>query len=326
MSIRLERLIRIYNRLRRGPLTIEIITRWAKGAGINVSTRQLYRDMDSLQHLHIAAGETVIEFTDEKNKKTWKLEYSRSSGQVTQYDINSFFLFKNFVPASIQQYRNNSLEKFENILYKNFSKNGYQKQVEAAELYLRKTNYWDILYGETEHQHLENLLWALQNKRIISITANRVNASNIDVSAFPFPLRFMPVELLFHQGQVYIAGLEATTGKLLIYLVNKHFSFEPTNEVFNLNKQYKKYKEQAAIRFGITEPLNSKVYHIKLEFSEGFGLAMQNNFLHHTAVWKKIKNGNYLLHMECGITRELIGFLGFGLDKVKVHQPRLCGI
>ncbi len=26
--------------------------------------------------------------------------------------------------------------------------------------------------------------------------------------------------------------------------------------------------------------------------------------------------------MECGITRELIGFLGFGLDKVKVHQPK----
>ena len=50
---------------------------------------------------------------------------------------------------------------------------------------------------------------------------------------------------------------------------------------------------------------------------------MQNNFLHHTAVWKKLKTGNYMLSMHCCLTRELVGFLGFSLDKVKVHQPKV---
>ncbi len=79
MSNNLERLIRIYNRLRRGPVTIEIISKWAKGADINISTRQLYRDLNSLQHLHFADGENIIEFIDEKNRKTWKLEYEGTS-------------------------------------------------------------------------------------------------------------------------------------------------------------------------------------------------------------------------------------------------------
>ena len=323
MSVRLERLIRIYNRLRRGPVTIQIISKWARTAGIKLSDRQLYRDLNALQHLQIAKGENVVELADEKNKKTWKLEYDDASEPITQYDINSFFLFKNFVPASIQQHRKESLEKFEQILYKNFSKNKYQQQVEANELYLRKTNYWDILYGETEHKQLEDLIWALQNKRAIKILANKVNSTNIDFKTYPFPLKFLPVEMLFHYGQVFISGLEATTGKLLIYLVNNDLKFELTNDIFNRKKYDKKYKEQLVIRFCLTEPIGNKAHHIKIEFSEGYGFAMQKNFVHSTATWNKLQNGNYMLEMKCCISRDIMGMLGYSLDKVKVHQPKV---
>lgn len=322
MPVRLERLIRIYNRLRRGPVTVEIISKWAKGAGITVSDRQLYRDLATLKDLQIAAGENVVEFSDEKNKKTWKLEYDDASEAVTQYDINSFFLFRNFIPVSIQQHRKESFEKFEQILYRNLSRNKYQKQIEANELYLKRTNYKNILYGETEHQFLEDLIWALHHKRVIQILSNDVNASNIDLTEFPYPLKLQPFEMLFHDGQVLIAGVEAATGKLLIYLINDDFSFQLTNEIFDRKRWIKKYNEQRTARFGITEPVGNKVYCIKLEFAEGYGLAMRKNFLHHTAVWKKLKNGNDMLQIKCSITRELIGFLGFSLDKVKVHAPK----
>ncbi|MBA3675740.1 MAG: hypothetical protein H0W75_12435, partial [Chitinophagaceae bacterium] len=220
MSNNLERLIRIYNRLRRGPVTIEIISKWAKSADINVSTRQLYRDLNSLQHLHFTEGENVVEFADEKNRKTWKLEYEGVSEPVTQYDINSFFLFRNFIPASIQQHRKESIEKFEKILYKNLSKNKYQKQSEANELYLRKTNYNDNLYGEAELTIVEELLWALQNKRAINILANDVNPSNINRDKYPFPVKFLPFEMLFHVGRIHFSGLEVNTNKLLVYVID----------------------------------------------------------------------------------------------------------
>ena len=323
MANNLERLIRIYNRLRRGPITIEIISKWAKSADITVSTRQLYRDLNSLQHLHFADGENVVEFADEKNRKTWKLEYEGVSEAVTQYDINSFFLFRNFIPASIQQHRKESVEKFEKILYKNLSKNKYHKQSEANELYLRKTNYHDNLYGEGEHKVVEELLWALQNKRVINILDNAVNTSNIRKDEFPFPVKLMPFELLFHRGRVHLAGVEVNKKKLLIYVVDKTFTIELTNESFNRQKYIYTYNRQMDIRFGLSEPTTNKVYNIKVEYTGSYALSTMNFHWHKTAQWKKLKNGNYMLQMQCSIGRELIGFLALGLDKVKVHQPKV---
>lgn len=323
MANNIERLIRIYSRLRRGPVTIEIISKWAKSADINVSTRQLYRDLNSLQHLHFNEGENVIEFVDEKNRKTWKLEYEGASEPVTQYDINSFFLFRNFIPASIQQHRKESIEKFEKILYKNLSKNKYQKQAEANELLLRKTNYHDNLYGKVEHNIVEELLWALQNKRAINILANDVNTSNVHLDEFPFPVKLMPFELLFHLGRVHFAGLEIQTRKLLIYVVDKSLKIELTNDSFDRKKYIRFYNKQMDVRFGLSEPTTNKVHNIKIEFTGSYALSTMNFHWHKTAQWKKLKNGNYMLQMQCSIGRELIGFLALGLDKVKVHQPKI---
>ncbi len=323
MSNNLERLLRIYNRLRRGPVTIEIISKWAKGAGINISNRQLYRDLNSLQHLHFAEGENVVEFVDEKNRKTWKLEYEGNSESLTRYDINSFFLFRNFIPASIQQHRKDSIEKFEKILYKNLSKNKYQKQAEANELFLRKTNYYDNLYGDIEHKLIEELLWALQNKRVLNILDNEVNTSNVDKDQFPFPVKLMPFELLFHLGRVHIAGLEATKKKLLIYVVDKSLKIEPTNDSFDRKKYLSTYQKQIDIRFGLSEPTTNKIYNIKIEFTGSYALSAKNFHWHKTAQWKKLRNDNYMLQMQCSIGRELIGFLALGLDKVKVSQPKV---
>lgn len=114
MSVRLERLIRIYNRLRRGPVTIEIISKWSKSAGINVRSSQLYRDLNTLQNLQIAEGENVVEFVDEKNRKTWKLEYNAEAEKVAQFDINSFFLLK---ISLLTPFANKDIAKQKNYYY-----------------------------------------------------------------------------------------------------------------------------------------------------------------------------------------------------------------
>ena len=228
----IERIIRVYNRLRRGPVTIEIIYQWAKNAGIDVSKRQLYRDLNKLQHLKFTEGENVVEYTDEKNRKTWKLEYDESSETITQYDINSFFLFKNFVPFTIMEQRKDSIEKFERILYQHFSKNKYQRFIEANELYLKKTNFYDNLYSIDEHTEIEDLIWALHNKKAIRINSIAINPSNIDLKKIAFPLLLYPMELLFHRGRVHISGLDVKN-QLLIFTIHKELLYDLTNETFN---------------------------------------------------------------------------------------------
>lgn len=321
MSLYAQRLIRLYNRLRRGPVTIDVVTKWAKQAGIEITDRQLYRDLNTLSKLKFAEGENIEEYTDEKNKKTWKLEYESSSDLFTQFDLNSFYLFKNFTPISIQQYRKSSLEKLEEIFYKSLSKNKIRMTAEAGELYLNTTNLWHIQYGKKEHELIDELLWALQNKRKVTVLADEINTTNIDLEKYPLPLKLLPMEMIFHSGRVYISGLGDETGKLLIYNVTDGLTIEPTNEAFNRKKYQQSYDDQLSIRYFLGEPIDGKVYHIKLEFGRDYGLSMKKVFIHKTAVWKELPNGNLMLEMHCGISRELIGFLGHSLDQMKVHAP-----
>lgn len=323
MSVRLERLIRIYNRLRRGPVTIDIISKWARSAGIKVSDRQLYRDLNSLQNLHVAEGENILEYIDEKNRKTWKLEYEEDGEKISQYDINSFFLFKNFVPYTIYEQRKDSMEKFEKIIYKSFSKNKYQQLIQANELYLKRTNYFDNMYGAIEHKQIEDLIWALHNKRTIIIESIDINPANIHLKKNSFPLPMHPMELMFHRGRVYISGLSPADGKLLIFAVDKTLRFSLTNQIFNREKLLADYETKTQALFGISDPVNKKLYQIKIEFTSGYAHSWMNYFWHHSQRWQPLKNGNYMLHLHCGIGRELFGFLAYGLDKVKVHQPKI---
>lgn len=323
MANNTERLIRIYNRLRRGPVTIEVIQVWAKNAGINISTRQLYRDLKALQILKIAEDENVVEFTDEKNRKTWKLEYENSKEVINQFDLNTFMLFRNFIPSSIRVFRNGSLEKFETILYKNLSNNKYQNKTDVNGMYLRKTDWYDNLYGNEEHAQLEDLIWALQNKRNIKIESTAINPSNVKFKEFKFPLSVLPIELLFHRGRVHLTSIEAQRHKLLIFTVDKSLKFDLTNDIFNRKKYLKTYNDQLNARFGIADSINNKIYNIKIEYSTEYGLSLKNFHLHKSAEWKKIKNGNFMLEMKCGINRELVGLIAQGLDKVKVHQPKI---
>jgi len=321
MSVRIERLIRIYNRLRRGPVTIEIISKWAQSAGIKVSDRQLYRDLNSLRSLRIAEGENVVDYTDEKNRKTWKLEYDEGEEKLTQFDINSFFLLKNFAPYSVIEQRKQSIEKFEKIIYRQVSKNKFQQAIQANELYLRRTNFNENMYGEVEHKQIEDLIWALHNKRIIVVEEDALNAANLHLFANPFPLSMYPLELVFHRGRVRIAGLSTTTQQLLIFTVDKSLRVRLTNQSFNRKLFLEDYRQKFDRVFGISDPPDSQTYYIQIEFTKGYGESWRNYFWHQSQRWEPLQNGNYMLHLHCGIGRELVGFIADGLNKVKVHEP-----
>ena len=322
MSARMERMIRIYNRLRRGPVTIEMISQWAESAGIKVSTRQLYRDLNDLGKLQIAEGENVVEFADEKNRKTWKLEYAEASEKLTHFDINSFYLLKHFAPEGIIRQRTSSIEKFEKIFYKTLSQNKYQQYAQAHELYFKRTNYFGHIYGEIEHQQLEEYIWALHNKRTLEIESIGINPANIHLPPNPFPLTVYPMYLVLHYGRLYISGF-TTQGKLVNFAVDKDTQFHLTNKTFNRQKLEATYEKQMETVFGISDPMDAKVYDIKIEFTSGYARSWQRYFWHASQRWETLQNGNCMLHLRCSIGREVFGFLAYGLDKVKVHQPQL---
>lgn len=323
MSERIERLMRIYNRLRRSPMSIEILSSWTKRADIVVSDRQLYRDMQLLTTLKFAEGENVVEYVGTKNSKTWKIEYDSSNEELTTYDLNSFFLFKNFVPTCLNHERKSSFEKFETILYKQLSKSIYQNHIQANELYLKRHSFKEAIYEKEEQALIELAIEALQKKRQIIVHQTLVNPSNEKFKNLSFPITINPIELLFHQGRIYIAGLESKTKQLLLFVIDNGLFISMNKKTFDRKKLLPIYKKQLLFRFAISTGINSKAYNIKIEFSKGYAESMMKHSWHPSNKWQLLPNGNYILHLHCSIGREMIGWLAQGLDKIKVHQPKI---
>jgi hypothetical protein len=189
-------------------------------------------------------------------------------------------------------------------------------------LFLRKTNYKNNLFGTEEQDQIEDLIWALHNKRIIIIEQDLINNNNVPISNELFPLRMYPMELIFHRGRINLAGFNKTN-QLLVYAIDKQFQYTLTNETFNRKKLLPLYKDEFEKLFGLSLPNNQKVYQIKIEFTKGFAQSFKSYYWHSSQQWTQLKNGNYMLNLHCSIGRELVGFITHGLSMVKVHQPKI---
>ena len=84
----------------------------------------------------------------------------------------------------------------------------------------------------------------------------------------------------------------------------------------------KKFNIELESRFGVTKNINEEVYTIIIEFTEFTGNFIKQNFWHKTQKFKK--KGNILqMEMQCGINRELIGWLFFWMYNCRVVKPQI---
>ena len=144
MSKKSKNLLRIYNRLKRGPVNIEVIKQWAKSHDLNISERTLYRYLDELEDI-VQHNEKLIITEGEKNKKTWKIEYDKSSAKLNEFDIQSYLLFKNLMPLPLVKSREETFDRIENLFYKNYSKSNFEDFSVFADRQISNSYFYELL-------------------------------------------------------------------------------------------------------------------------------------------------------------------------------------
>ena len=147
MSKKSKNLLRIYNRLKRGPVNIEVIKQWAKSHDLNISERTLYRYLDELEDI-VQHNEKLIITEGEKNKKTWKIEYDKSSAKLNEFDIQSYLLFKNLMPLPLVKSREETFDRIENLFYKNYSKSNFEDFSVFADRQISNSYFYELLSSE----------------------------------------------------------------------------------------------------------------------------------------------------------------------------------
>lgn len=321
MSDRTSRLFRIYNRLKKSPVTIDILKKWAKSVEIDISDRQLYRDLEELSSLALFDGEQIIIYEDEKNKKSWKIEYDKKGALLSQFDINSYYLFQNFLPTPIKKSRQHSFDKFEALLYKEFSNNPYEKTAEANHLTFIQSSFYEYPYDLENHEKLENFIWLINQQREVII--NEVVADNTCLpKSFTTPVTLMPVCLLYHRGVIHVCLFDEQI-TLYILGIEQIKNYKLTNNQFDRSTYQEFLDEKLKWRFGVTENIDSHLYNITLHFPKETGYFVKNHFWHPTQSFQHNSDGSVTLNMYCGINRELIGWILMWIKDIKVLEPAI---
>jgi predicted DNA-binding transcriptional regulator YafY len=313
-------MFRIYDRLKHSPVTLDVLYDWVRKEGIKVSRRTLYRYLNNLETTVDFRGEKLVIYHNELNKKVWKIEYDNSESLLTQFDISSYYILRNFIPKSLVGPREESLKKIDELVYSAFSKSHFQQNVDANNLSFLRTDYFDARYSERHHLILEELISAVQNHRKI-----RVDEYNWDIRMMPegfgTGMLVLPLKLLFHFGImntcVYIEDLQ----KIAVLPLSDFIKISVVNETFNPGPFQGHLTDYLDNTFGVLPNIDDKVYDIEIEFAGNTGQYVRLMNWHNSQRFSDGENNNIIMHLHCGINRELVGFITFFNYNARIRRP-----
>jgi hypothetical protein len=316
------RLNRLYCKLKKGAVTIDALVKWASLNGIEISPRTLYRDMEEIEKFAIDNGHELVSWNGEQNKKYWKLQDRGKENNPTINDLISLQLLKNFVPLCLSNKRLRTLENSMETLLLAQKNTAFERCGVFLPHNIASTNFSERSYSDKQEKLLEDLAWAIQQNKEIVITSVANDYTSLPPN-LSYPLKLMPVQIIYHRGSIHLGGLVANTHMVFLIAIEQLEEFELTNKTFPSKETAAHYQRIMNNRFGITENINEEVYDIRLEFPLPTGNFVAEHSWHHSQQFEKLENGNILMKLRCGINRELVGWLYQWMGNVIIHGPEI---
>lgn len=322
MSQKSQRLLKIYSRLKRGPVSIEVMKQWAQKNDINISTRTFYRDLNELETSLMLENEKLVVKIGENNRKIWKIEYNTSDGDLNEFDIHSYLLFKNLMTLPVLTSRKSSMDKIEKLLYKTHSKSRFEDFSLFAERQIASTHFFEVNSNDIYLKILDQCIWCVQNNRELEINNFEFDYTSLSEDV-QFPCTLLPLQILYHRGVVHVVGFLKSNYKFLIIALEQIKKYRLTNNTFDSSALVAEMNDNLQKRFGITENMSEEIYDIEIEFSKETGTFIKNLYWHSTQVFSTQESGNLILSMSCGINRELVGWIFQWMSNAKVIKPEI---
>ena len=322
MLDKLSAITRIIEKIKRFPVTFESMRDWIRYENIEISDRTLYRYLEEIKNLPLNDGR-IITIDGDYNKKTWKFEYDKSAHEFGESDIKSFLLLKNLAPGALTQKRQGSIEKIEEVLFKAQSKSKFEYHMQALpQAQIKTSSFNEYVYTEAEQHNLDTLIWAMQHSRKLKImqVAETTSASINDIK---LPVVMLPMQILYHNGSIYILMLIESTLELMIFDLSAIKQFDILENIFSTQKFLDHFYAEASRRFGVAPNFDNELYEIKLEFNSTAGAYISNRYWHCSQRFSQKPNGKWEMRINTGINSELVDWIfGWG-NQVKVLCPEL---
>jgi predicted DNA-binding transcriptional regulator YafY len=187
---------------------------------------------------------------------------------------------------------------------------------------IRATNFYEAKINPLNNKIIESLSKAIENNFSIIIPNLSYDSTGDNFAFTERNIKFKPVEIIFHRGTHYIGGYNFKKKIIQLFEINQIKKIEPYSEELPNINFIEKLNQELLSRFGISKNINDEIYSIILEFSLVTGNFIMNHFWHETQSFK-IQKGKVIMTMNCGINRELMGWLFYWMYNVKIVEPRV---
>lgn len=186
----------------------------------------------------------------------------------------------------------------------------------------KNTNF----YVQSKSKHIDFNLNTIENaiKESKSIVISEIkNDETGDNNNFETKnIFFQPIQILIHRDSYYVGGYNIVKKCIQIFGINQIEKVALSNQCELLAERSKMFDDELNKRFGVSKNINGHTYKIVLEFSSVLAAFMKNYHWHATQKFSK-KNGNTLMFLECGINRELLGWLFQWMYNIRVVEPEI---
>jgi predicted DNA-binding transcriptional regulator YafY len=317
----LERLHFIYQLLEIEPRTVQDICKELTNKGVATASRQIYNDLVQLEKNYLRQNQALQITTGQYNQKTYRLVYTDITIPVSGFDVNSYLLSRLSMTTYITEGRGESINKFRDIVAKKIM---HLSKTKYAAIPLEQnfnSHFFERKYTSEFNQMSEDIIWSIANNKIIEILNIYGDATNVS-SDITYPFKLKPLLLVYHNGAYYTAGFIVKKNIFITIDLSKIVAYNITNETFANKKALLLAKAELQKRFGLTANIDDEIYDIELEFSSITGEFISHYNWHATQSFTQLKNGNYRMKMNCGINRELFGWIYRWMGNVKIVGPK----
>lgn len=320
MLKQLERLKLLYGYLQKEQADSNTILAFLVTKKAEISLRQLQRDLKDVESYFLKSDEKLM-VTNQSRKKIYQITKSDAPLKLSQSSINTWQLSELSGNVSLLRNRANDMEAKDKI-FKMLPKVNSGHKIELNSNGLEKTNFYEVLKDDGFDLIIDDLMKAIRHDNYIKIVKIKNDFTTDNVDGEKNKLVVAPIAILYHRGDFFIAVMEKKA--ICFYEIGQLNTIEIIDRKFNRKDCLEKLEKERNKRFGVSKNINNEVYEIKLEFTNITGSLVKKYFWHPSQKFhQKTSNDNVIMTLQCGINRELVGWIFQWMYNVRILEPSI---
>jgi predicted DNA-binding transcriptional regulator YafY len=240
-------------------------------------------------------------------------EHCSVSVRQIQRDLNDLTMFLNSDEIL-------SLSKENKIVYYTILKKGGNQKNQPTKSIVLPSRFYTQIISQDIQKNLDVIELAISRSNVLFIHSLKNDETGDNTNFETNSFTFHPVQLIYHRDTYYLGGINPKRGVVQIFGVNQLHRLTASSSIFNMSKSRITFEKEFSKRFGVTKNINQEIYDIKLEMSPVLAGFIKSHFWHHSQKFTK-SHTNVVMHLKCGINRELLGWLFQWMYNIRIIEP-----